>query len=719
MTIRIGNEYLDFDQNVEVLKRAKTIDTIDSAGDFSYAFTLPDTAKNRKHIKLGVNRSDKNIYRNIPCIVENQGNQVYFGFIRAERSVEEGIECSFFSGNNNWFNAIEGLKIYELDLSQFALPIVNISPSPIIPASWTATEGITFPFLDRGRLKNWSSRNLDTEDFFPMVYMKSVLPAIFQQNGFKVTGDLFNDSLYNNIVVGSGNRVAAPSSEGIASRNSFVGKGSQSINTVPQIVTFTNESYPFFDGGNFTANRYSADLDLDINVDIDLSLDASETYVLELYKNGVQAYVIEGTGDEISTSFNDNNAIGLEPGDYLEVFMSIDTGTVNITEGSVRFTVIRLNKIYPQFLFGNMSQSEFVYNVFTMFNIIADYDQFTKTVTLNLFKDISNKPEQDLSEYIDSYEVDYTEVIGELSKRNLFVYEEGEDEDQITYNEENPIPWGGGSIDPENDFINGESERTVSFAAPYSYYNEKFKANLESTGTHKFSDAGDPIEIIDVTLSGSSALFQTSEPHNFSQLDYVWITDVAVGSNSIGYYIGIGRIATVPNPDLFTVQNLDFQAVGAGVITGHVKKMTLTITDTDKVFIGINIPNMLVSDFSGLSSIEYGSARTRMAYMYFFKSNINKPIDNMRESLSFGATPKSGYNQITLLDKYYDVTRRYLNDPVKVISQMHIPFKVFNALDFSRPVRLRTVDFDIKSFLSNIEGWVDSDVACKTENIKL
>lgn len=711
MMLKVGNDYLDFEDTVEVVKRVKTPDTIDSAGDFSYAFEIPLTSKNVKLLKLGVNRSDKIIYNNISAILELNGSQIYFGYLRVE-SITNFISCSFFSGNNNWINAIQGKMIYDLDLSSFSVVKDNLAPSPSIIATWSNTEGIIYPLIDTGALKN--SINKVVNSFIPMVYVKTILPAIFQQNGFKVTGELFNDSLFNTAVVGSP-IFDLPETPFYQARSSYVGKTTQSINTTPQLVTFNLETFPFYDGdnNNFASNRYTSDLDQDVSVLLELNLDASVQYAVELRRNGSTIDTLEGTSDTISTKFNSGLAITLQEDDYIEVWMSVSSGSVNIESGSLKIKIIRFNKVYPQFLLGNMTQTDFIYNIFTMFNVIASFDQFTNTVTLNLFKNISSKPEQDLSAYISEYDIDFIEVIGEVSKRNLFTYESTEDEDNQTFNDQAEIQWGGGVIEPNNDYISGDNRRTVNFVAPFNYFNETFGANLANFGlvnaqVGEAEDAGNTIS--SVTDSGGNALFTTSADHGLDVSDSVYIIET-----NTGQYIGIGLVNSVPTTTTFTLFQVPFESGPA--VTGTVVRVDYNENNTTGVFIGTVIPSMPTSDFMN-GTFKYVSVEVdEVAYLYFLKTDINKPIDSMRESLAFGN--QFGYNQITLLDKYYAETERYFNDPVKIKAVMNIPFKVFNDLDFSRPVRVKTKDFDIKSFILENEGWVSSNSPCLFELVKL
>lgn len=713
--IKIGDEYLEYDFVPEIVKQIKTPDTIDSAGDFSYSFSIPTTSTNLRLLKIGINRKDKLINQKINCVIESYGNPIHIGYLRIER-VTSMIDLSFFSGFSDWYSAIDGKAIYDLDLSAFKLPLANISPSPVIINSWTATEGITYPLLDRGQLKNRYSGVLDTNDFMPMVYIKTVMKAIFQQNGYKLAGEILNDSLYNNLVAGIDDQ-HDPAAEYVVAREAFVGKGAQAITTTPQLVTFTDETFPHYDGAqnNFSSSRYTADVDMDIVTTTVLELDASVDYILELRKNGSVVDTITSSGSSISVAFNNNTVEFLDVADYLEVWFYTAAGTVNITSGSVDFDIKRFGSTYPQFLFGNMLQSEFLLGIFRMFNVLCTFDQATKTVTANLFKNI-RESSVDLSDYVDTYEVDFTKPLEELSKRNIFQFAEGADADLVAYNEQNTIPYGAGVIEPDSEFLDDDQEFDIPFASSFAYFNNKLKANLMGLGIITYDNdsiAGAGSVIGSVTNSAGNALFTTLADHGLEQLDFVDITDT-----SSGEYIGIGRVGTVPATNTFTLQNTPY--ISTGAVTGTVLKTNRNIEGTGNIYIGINIPNMLVSDFSQNSTIRYESGtHTRIAYFYFTKKDIGLPIDGYKESAVFGNPPFNGYVGISILDRNYAEQQKYFNDPVSIESNMNIPFNVFNKIDQTKSFRLKTPEMDILAFVPKIEGYTSSENPCSVQLIKL
>jgi len=116
MMIKVSNEYLDFDDVIEMEKQIKLFEDISTTdGDFSYSFELSKTIHNTRLLRNPFpDNVSKPVYQRIPAeILNDAGALTYSGYIRVER-ISQTYECSFFSGNNNWFAMIDG-QLQDLD----------------------------------------------------------------------------------------------------------------------------------------------------------------------------------------------------------------------------------------------------------------------------------------------------------------------------------------------------------------------------------------------------------------------------------------------------------------------------------------------------------------------------------------------------------------------------------------------------------------------------
>lgn len=705
--IKIGAEYLEYDKMPEVVKQVKTPDTIDSAGDFSYSFTVPTTPVNVRLLKINLNQTGSNLNKKIPCSIERFGTPIHIGYLAVDGATRKGISITFYSGNTEWFTSITD-PIYLLDMSAHKLPLANIVPSPVVINSWTATEGIIYPLVDTGLLEKSIAKVVNV--FHPFVYVKTVMHYIFQQNGFKLDGEMLSDSVYNKLVAGVDNQFD-PSNDYLSLRDAHIGKnGTQVVNTTASLITFSDESYPYYDrGNNFESNRYTADVDMSMLVTLNLVLDTPDTYIITLRRNGSIISTYTSSGDSISFTFNSGTVVTIDEDQYFEVWMETGSGPVTITSGSVSFRMVRFDATYPQFIFGNMMQSDFVKGIFRMLNVIATYDPFTKTVTCNLFKNVT-EVETDLSQYVSDFEIDNNSFNQEIGRRNRFLFKEGEEERLIEYNKGNELPYAAGDITSDSELVGEDTEYELPFTSSFSYYNETFKTWLADLGITYLEDTGDPITITGVTNSGGDALFTTAADHGLEQLDFIEITDTSTGE-----YVGVGRVASIPTSTTFELQDVDFLTAGA---TGTAIKQNRSSNATGNVFIGIVIPDLAVSDFMiDETEIKYSSStNSNIAYFYFIKDNLNLPVDNFRELPVFGSNVQGS---VTLLDKYYGEQKKYFNKPVKVKASMHIPFNVFNNLDQTKSVRIKTDLFNMKGFAIKNEGFNGPDIECFFEFINL
>lgn len=706
--IKIGNEYLEYSDLPDVVRQVKTPDTIDAAGDFSYSFTVQPTPNNIRIIKAGLNQSDGNLNKKIYCTYERFGNPIHVGYLTIDRTTSSGIDLTFYSGNTEWFQVIKQAgAIYNLDLSAYKLPLANTVPSAVIVNSWTATEGIIYPLADMGYLFDIGPATV--ENFLPMVYVKTVMKAIFQQNGFKLDGEILSDSIYNQLVAGVDNQFD-PSLEYLTSRNAYIGKGTQGLNTTPQLVTFTLDTYPYYNGGQFGGNRYTADEDMSMVVTVDFQLDFGAPYNIELRRNGSVIDTIQSSGSNISVSFNDRNVVTIDEGQYFEVWMYLDSGTANIVSGSVNYRMVRFDATYPQFLFGNMTQIDFVRGIFRMLNVVSTYDQFSKTVTCNLFRNVKNS-EVDLSTYVSDIEVDNTSLSEEIGTQTIFKFQDGGGEQITDYNNRNSIPYGGGAIISDSEILSQDVEFDVPFTASYGYYNSTFKTWLADLGIVSFEEQEDGFTITSVTNSGGNALFTTSDDHNLDQLDYVKITNTSTGE-----YLGRRRVSTVVSATEFRLQDTPYTSTVA--VTGSGVKLNSSSNLNGSVFIGMVLPNYPVSSFmKNETTIDYaGTPYSNIAFFYFVKDNLNLPIDNFRELPVFGTNVVGA---ITLLDKYYGEQKKYFNNPVKLLANMHMPLNVYNSIDRTKSVSIKTEFLNAKGFIIKDEGYKGPDVTGLFEIVNL
>lgn len=712
MILRVNGLILDFNEDVEIEKHSKIFEQIDlTTGDFSYSFSLAKTARNLKILGIpSVDIYQKPIYRNVNCdILDDSGVPVYRGSLRVERVTNNEIECSFFSGNYNWISQITG-NVSDLDFSEYDL---NITEANII-ASRSATEGITFPIIDIGGLITRSKPHLKVEDFVGCIYVKTVLKKIFQNAGIKLKGELTNDFLYNNTVIGKNNK----NKNEVESRSAYVNQSSTQTltNDSPSIVQFQDDStFPFFDGSqnNYSTStyRYTADVKMSLEVKSSITMEDTLGYLaITIFKNGV---IYWGNVSQGSDNVSISKIVPLEAGEYVDIraeYVDTSPATSDIVSATANFTPKFIYKATGVSTVPNWTSQEFVANFFNLFNVVTDYDPVSKELTCDFFDRIKQKTPIDLSPYLQIQEVDYEELISNYGRKNYFTYDEGSDEELRDYNIDQFIKYGSGVIEIENDFIDEEADIIeVKFKTPISYINSVFDASIERV---------DIIELTEDAQTTFTGVANSSGLARFTIDDDFFVDGelVRVKDSSNSSYNGDYVIESVTT-GFVVLKGLAYDGNASGTIV----RLNYEYTDNDDVFIFVNIPNYSIANFSGLTEYTLENTNyTSFAYAYFNLLNTGQEVNEVfKQSLTFGAVQNPLFYQRTLLESYWSNFDNMLNDPVKLKAIGYVPKNVFLSLTPLNPVFIKTQESSNLYYLNKIFGYKNSYKACEIELIKL
>lgn len=730
--IRINNsEILEFDADIEVEKQIKLIEEISTVdGDFSYSFEVDPTLLNVKILGYPTpDNINKPVYQRIDAdILNNNGDIVYKGYIRIEKILQK-IECSFFSGNNNWFNRITG-QLSDLNLSQYDNDITE----SVILASRDNDSGYTFPFVDHGGLLTRSFADLKVEDFLPAIYIKTVFARIFIEAGIKITGELINDWTFNNATLLTG-----PLQSRLDDRTSYAGKTSPTVIFIdgvdpPQSFKVnwdTVTRYPYFDGsqGNFDIvnERYTADVPMSVEVEVFL-----DHYVIDLqlwiYKNGapykqIGYHAFEGP---FVTSTTGKFRMNLEAGDYIETYTVVDlidpiSGDWTIYGGYMRVTPVFLYHFWGDSIVPQWSKQTFVSNILRMFNALTSYSEATKTLTINLFEKLKSKDPIDISEYISDVEVDYSDFISSYGQSSKLSYAEVEYPELRTFDSRKHFKYSKGELTVNNDFIEPDVDIIESdFAHPIAYDNPVFRTPLEKTNFMELSE-GEEYEFENV-LAGTDDLARFYlVDDTVDEVDILVGDLIRINNENNKAYNGdwiVKAVGIVSDyVDWIELRDLSYNVD----IPGSVIKLDYVPTDSEDVFIMINIPNMAIDDFSRSTSYTFNSSSiSAIAYAYFDLMDTNEPINDMFiYSLSFGGNNDPRQYQRTMVDRYFSLFSRVLNDPVKLIPTAHFPIQVYNGIDFLKPITIKTLETTNQYYPNRITGYKESYLPCLIELVKL
>lgn len=735
MIIKVNDEYVDFYDAIQIEKQSRLFESIDFAmGDFSYRFNIPFSSKNNRILTYpNPDVTSKKIYKNINCELQDiDGMTLYTGFLRVERPDYENkvFICSFFSGNNNWIGELSGLITNQpgtieqirsdIDLSEFDTTVERLN----IQNSWTKTDGVLFPFFDTGNLITRSHGKTVIEDWSPCMFVKTLFNKIMQSHSIKVEGELMNDWLFNNIIFAANTHdqneiddrtcsVAKDFNDLIHYDTQFIGPGDTDK------LQFDDDSfYPYFNSplNNFDLpnNQYVVDTLCRLRIELRVRLGAATPVDFNFRKNGSVFFTknipaIDGIADQTVICF-----VSCAEGDIIDF-------TIHSTDPHFDIFVAGANaKIGPIFMYSvkgkniapKWTQQQFVKNVLSLFNVVTDFDPYSKTLTINFFDRVKDKPAVELPDEISIASSDYIEFISSYGKSNYFGYQSGSDEDVKKYNVTQFIKYGQGGINVKNDFLQPSIDYLTSdFTSPISYINKQFgSASLERTNIFEF-DESDQLTITSVADNGSgTARFSVD-------LDLLTVGDlVKIEMNLEIQYNGQWVVSNI-GTGYFEVSDIRFQQDDTG-------KATLQITKTtgnDNVYLFVNTGARVFSDFSASQFLYIQNfAFTTPGYCYFNLLNINKPINTIfKQGLSFGSISNNLSYQKSILDTYWTGFSNILNDPAKIYVNAYLPKLKFLQLSPLNPVFIRTVKTNNLYYMNRTTGYEGSTKQCILELIKL
>lgn len=737
--LRSNGRYFDFNGDIEVEKRVKLFEEIESTmGDFSYAFELPRTSNNFSIFGFPVLDAVKAIYKSVPCdILDDDGIPIYTGQIRLERTSRNTLTCSFFSGNYNWISLLSGPIVSTdeeigLDFSELDTELTDLN----IANSWDNTNGIIFPIIDTGALATRSYQSLMLEDFTGCIYVKYIFKKIFQSVGIKLSGDFFTSPPYDAMILCRNTK----SQDDIDARSFFA---EATVDQTYMVNTFTgfgggpiifddDSTFPFFDGSqnnyNAVTGEYTADIKMrgrfEIQIPSIILLPSAGVYnvYIELRINGTpfgNSYHVESSAGTISPS-PISITTTLEAGDvvYAAIVVtnldSVGAPGVTINDGGTfRFTPVYIFFTSGNSLLPNWSKAEFVNNIFALFCCICDYDPFSKTLTVDFFDKIKTKEPVDISAETVVDEYDYQEFISSFAKRNKLSYQASEVEQVVGYNTAEFVNYGAAEILVDNDFVEDTADIVSSdFSAPISYINPSFATSLERV---KF------VSLSDISTENFDTVSDSSGMARFNGLDDTLyrVGDLVRVSGSTNSLYNGEYVISATGSGFVTLQGLTFNTDATGQIT----RLVHEITTDDSVYIMWQTQYDVesVSKFSRLTNyLLEENLYPNVAYAYFNMLNVGREFNNnYLQSLSFGPVNNPLSYQKTLVDTYWRTVGRILNEPVKALCTSNLNRNKFNTLTPLRPIRLNTVDTDSLYYLNVISGYKNSYISCGVELIKI
>lgn len=719
MMIQVNGDYFDFGDDIEIERQVKLFEDVSTTnGDFSYSFDIPKTKKNIGIISAyTTDNSSKPWNARIPAsIISDSGHEIYSGFIRIENDshTSKVFSASFFSGNSNWFDLLNLPIRNSFTWKQYDLNFTTNN----IRDSWTSTYrgAITFPILDRGGLGTRGSASWWLDDFQPFIYVRDVVQTITNQSGVKITGELLKDPRYNALITSNNGRSGIE--QRIEDRSIKVSKSTpqSASSTTYTKITFDNTGGIFYNSPNLnwdtTQNRYIVDADLrEWRININFNMSRKSWYLIQIRVNGTAIVTKRFSNTSLivySRTFTEAD-VTLNAGDYVEVWFSMlssifSNGSV-LTSSYLIIEPIKFKKVYADQLLPDQTASEFLANIFRLFNCLVTFNPKSKELKTQFFENILRQPELDISSYVIIDNDNFEEFTSDYFKRNFLVWQDQENTDTDDYNQTNDIPFGGGLINIDNDFLDDfgnmvELDFTAAFQKDYDFLgasmpNLKYVKMTETTDTENFTSVSDN--------GDGKARFNGVA----WDVDYINLL-VRVSNSTVEEYNGDYRIESVNNISNYIIlQDVYFSSSATG---------NLTILDwedqnnEEQVLLLSSAQNTPMTDFTG----------TDVGWLEFGTPLVNGNFSNVVAGYLFGTKNLRG--SLVFQDNIstdWGLTARMLNSGVKTFASANLPEKIYNDIDFLRPLRIKTDKVNAQFYPNRITGYKGKKSECTVELIKL
>ncbi len=723
MMIKVNGEFLDFNDFVEVDKNIKLFDEIEeTSGDFSYAFSVPSTSKNRRLLGvLSPDSSNKPVYDYLEAdILGDDGTVLYKGSIVTERQTRTEIQCSFYSGNNNWFTMLTG-PLQDDYLDGYSRDLTKLN----IQNSWNSTEGIIYTLMDSGIMSRRPVAFLKAEDFIGCIFVKTVFYSIFSIAGIKLKGELFSDPIFNSLITCNNQENEAQ----IRQRSAYALKTVLEVRIPPNLSmapTFEDKTtYPYFNGGNMfddgSKTIYRADVKMLVRVEIVLYVDPGTGFNYYRLVNSSPGAV------DVLFRFQDDGSgilagsvdILLGPSD--EIYVSTGPFITEVRPGST-FKVTPLFIWYTpgRALVPNWTKREFVNEVLKLFNTVTHYDPTSKELTINLVDKIKQKEVTDFSDFVESIEFDYTTLGQSFAKQNFFIYQEGPDGTEFTgYNSNEFVKYGSGHIDLDNDNIQDSVTLVESkFSTPLTYIHKSMQASLERVDLiEEVLDSQLEFTAVTAAIVTGYAVMAVPPDSEIEQQDRYQVGDIIRITQSTGQnYLGDWEVYARSDGFVeFFKMPFEFTA------TGKMERVRPVYSSSENSFLFINAGQRNVSDISPLDKFYFEQSDATSVGFSFFNLLSNGTTINeiFKQSLKFAPAASPLDYQTTMVENYFRTLELIMNDPVTGITTAYIPKKFFLDFGYLTPV---VIKYDLSTslwFIYKISGYKGSEYSCEVELIKL
>lgn len=701
MTFRDDNgNVLETQDDVAITKQSISLFNFQIKGDFSVNFTVSNTNDNRKKLGYyGPTMVNQVAFTRQPWTLLRNGNAFVRGYIAIQDDDTNDLSCFFISGNSNWINLLGGF-ITELDYSDYQVQIANLSNFKSL------NSGIVFPVHDWLYNLNKSSKffvldnlldgnNNTFNEIMPCFYLKSLVQEIFEQSEIKFNGTLFNDFLYNSLLVGP---ITANIKRQPVNNVTAIGSN-QAYASAPNYVKYTSLTAQIDPESTISSGSYIAPRSSVITYKIDInSRSVGTSPTIKIQKNGVD----QGSKDVTTSSYYELS-FPVYKGDIVDILVKSNTSAgswnVDLTV-STNTNIGYLDYVTPNSFLPKYKSIDIVNFIVNFFGCSVYFDDVGKVISINIIENFKREDSYDWSNYYLAHSVRYTI---ENAKHNYVLFGDSDDSTIQSYNLNNEIDFANGDIQTGNEFKFSKDLFKIPFSPSY-FGQEKSGAWMSSFPLISFQDSGTSITFTDIASSGGLASYNVGSTNSFTVGEVYRIVE---DDKDVGY-------ASVRSK---TSDRVVFYRNWPGDTTGTLYKQTATFNSKGPALL-VNNPNINVSNFQTGVFATYENTtqttHTTYPYAYFAKSRTMMNLDSFKASASFGSINDPLFKDRPIQELYFNKISRLIGNPYFKV-MMLLPEPVYKNFMFDRLIYLKTETLIGYFFIDKIVNYVNGSTPVEVD----
>lgn len=712
-------------------------------GDVSINFSIDNNSYNRKVLGYyGPQMLNQIAFSRLPFTRLKNNVVLDSGYIVIQ-SEDDKLDCFYLSGNANWIQSLQ-YYISEMDLSDYrtAWNITNIQASPtsgiiFCLADWVANGqkgGDRYSLLAPFEVENDDHTLTQPQilpDFYPCFYLHSLVTEIMERSGLKLSGSILDDPLYKSKAIGPESPLMT---RDVTLSKIVLGGAAQTVGSTgveEQYINFTETSDPdgLFASNTYTANKYTSIIFQWTNRAVSAMGTLSTTNYFMIKKNGSPVfYFNNGTS---SIPVETTHSIPCAPGDRFTFFYNVNSAgsrafAINIYESA---QIWPRDWVEPQFFLPKIKAIEIVKYLINFFCCSVSFDQFSRTISMNVIDKIKKEDAEDWSDKYLGHGVDYSDI----NKNNFIEWAGSGLSDYVTsYNRRTNLDFAHGNIETDKDtkedgtivkfpfvptVVRENTNGAILLNAPLA----KLTTNESLTFT-SFNATNATVTAVVGSIDAAEVQYgshQYIRVYNVNRNDGVFIaSDInrLSGNLLIRFYDSTGY--TSGRINTFTIEYIK----GLRIFTVKIATTPSEINAGTSMRVVWETPsNAAANDCTqkvGTFISNYTDITT-LNWISFTKPQTGYPIDAFKNNLAIDNPDiLDTYKDPTVKERYYKYLTNMVTGP-RVTANMLLSEIDFLNFNFDKFIYLRTETLQGYFFVTKIESFVNSNTPVKVTLLKV